>query len=104
LNKYESDYLNGVFKLENFNFENKMIKFRDGSWGHTATLKSHYFRQVKEWKRNNNGRIHEELLILSEVEKQKYGDYDALIITWSHFPLTERSRRKFLKNQLKRNK
>ena len=102
LNKYETSYLNKVFSLEKFNFENKIVKFRYANYGTIPINKFDYFKFVKEWQKLNNTRIQEEIIILTSDEKVQYGEIDAIIICWSKFPITNKSRNKVLKNILKR--
>ena len=101
LNIHESNYLNKVFSNDNFNFENKIVKFRSSNFGHFPSNKELYFKDVKDWKKLDNRRIHEEVIILTDEEKKIYGNVDAIIVSWSKFSVTNNNRKKALKMTLK---
>ena len=103
LNIYESNYLDSIFSISNFTFENKKVEFRMGNYGHLQLTKSRYFTDVKAWLNSDDGRIHEDVIILTEDEKINYGNYDAIIISWSKISVTEGTRIKFLKTIVKEN-
>lgn len=103
LNRYEVSYLDSIFSMSDFTFENKTILFSIGNYGHNKITKNQYFNDVKNWWKHHNDRIHEDLIILTESEKMKFGNYDAIIISWSKIPLTEKTRIKFLRNISKEN-
>lgn len=93
LNTQESEYLNRQFKreLENYDFEDKAIIFTTSM---SVISKTDWINT--NWKHENPS---VELVELTKQEKEETG-YDAILVTWSKFILTDKMKGKILK-QLK---
>ena len=90
LNDQESEYLNQQFdKLsDNYNFKNKSILFT-----HSITVISKSDWIKKNWEYENPS---VELVILTDQERNETG-YDAILVTWSKFMLTDKMKKRILK-------
>lgn len=93
LNSQESEYLNRQFKreLENYDFKDKAIIFTSSM---SVITKVDWIKI--NWKFENPSI---ELVELTEQEKEETG-YDAILVTWSIFKLTDKMKKNIL-NQLK---
>ena len=93
LNSQESGYLNRQFseELENYDFKGKSIIFTTS----TRVISKSEWIEIN-WQ-HDNPTI--ELVELTTREKEETG-YDEILVTWSKFILTDKMKRKILK-QLK---
>ena len=84
LNKYESAFLNVIFKskLDGFDFTNKKIGFLLGV---SKRNKKEYFEETRVRYSNNHSIISSALYIFNEKQKLESGGYDAAIVYWSKF-------------------
>ncbi|NMM48902.1 hypothetical protein [Marinigracilibium pacificum] len=104
LNSYEAKYFNEVFKDRKgeFDFSRKVIAFFTGSSGTTMSVKSNYFKSLKN-SNNSDKDVHAwqahgtQLLILSSEEKNLSGGYDAILVSRSKLLKQGKSRTKLVK-------
>ena len=84
LNKYESAFLNVIFKdkSDGFDFTNKKIGFL---FVGSKRNKKEYFEEMRERYSNNNSIIISTLYIFNSKQKLESGGYDAAIVYWSKF-------------------
>lgn len=88
LNKYESDYLNFIFKSKDFDFTNKKIGFiTEGN----KKNKKEYFKEEIERFHNNYTPISSGLYLFNASQKAESGGYDAVIVYWSKVIKTKES-------------
>ena len=88
LNKYESQYFNQSLKKQrsrsNFDFQDKKVGFAFGNFGKGVISKKEYFNMWgKDYFENDSHVVFNQLIILTEEEKQQSGGFDAIIISWS---------------------
>ena len=90
LNSQESEYLNRQFnsEFENYDFKNKSIIF---TYSTSVISKSDWIET--NWEYDNPS---VELVELTKDEKEKTG-YDAILVTWSKFLLTDKMKERILK-------
>ena len=90
LNIQESEYLNRQFnsELENFDFKDKSIIFTTSM---SVISKTEWINT--NWEHENPS---VELVELTKQEKEETG-YDAILVTWSKFLLTDKMKAKVLK-------
>lgn len=90
LNTQESEYLNRQFKreLENYDFKDKAIIFTTST---SVISKADWIETNWEY---DNPSI--ELVEMTKKEKEKTG-YDAILVTWSKFLLTDKMKKRILK-------
>jgi hypothetical protein len=90
LNAQESVYLNRQFnsEFENYDFKDKSIIF---TYSTSVISKSDWIESNCEYDNPSA-----ELVELTEDEKEKTG-YDAILVTWSKFLLTDKMKEKILK-------
>ena len=90
LNAQESEYLNRQFnsEFENYDFKNKSIIFT-----HSTSVISKSDWIETNWEYDNPS---VELVELTKDEKEKAG-YDAILVTWSKFLLTDKMKERILK-------
>ena len=87
----EGRYLNVIFEnsRKEFDFRGKKVGFITGSSGKIQSSKADYFRVEKD--RYNRGYTPNggELYIFDEKQKEETGGYDAAIVYWCKFRLSE---------------
>ena len=87
LNKYESQYFNQSLEKQrnrsNFDFQNKKVGFAYGNFGKGVISKKEYFDKWGKDYFENESHVVNQLIILTEEEKQQSGGFDAIIISWS---------------------
>ena len=98
LNKEEVKLLNSLLQetRDTFDFKDKKVAFITGPGGSTITPKSDYFKgSVLPWV-EDGARPQISMIILTKDEKEKYGGYDVLVLSWVKV-YTKRAHRNVLK-------
>lgn len=98
LTQTESKFLNEYmtpYNRQNFDFTDKKVIFITGNSGHQFGTKSKYFKQIKERKDLNTGKIATWVVKLT-IEEQAAFKHDVIVTYWVKF-LTKRRKRKILK-------
>jgi ABC-type transport system involved in Fe-S cluster assembly fused permease/ATPase subunit len=87
LNKYEVQYFNEALEevrsLANFDFQKKQVGFAYGNLGKELISKKAYFDMWGKAYFQRDVQVTNELIILTQKEKQASGGYDAIIVSWS---------------------
>lgn len=107
LNQYEVLYFNQSLEKprmrSNFDFQNKKIGFAYGNFGKDVISKKEYFdRWGKEYYKNDS-HVGNQLIILTEDEKEQSGGFDAIIISWSKILVSGRHRDKLIEKLKRKN-
>ncbi len=102
LNQYEIHYFQnaiGSYQMENLEeLTNKRILFLTNNYGAIHRSKTEFFnKDCKPWFANDDYPSLQ-LIILTAEEKLEIGDYDAIVISWSKIPVSDRNRKKFIGN------
>ncbi len=102
LNQYEVIYFNSALDstqlFDGFTFNDKNVLFLNGNYGAMIKSKSEFFEQFgKPWfEKEDFPQL--QIIILTDKEKAELKNYDAIVVSWSKIPLSERNRDKFLEN------
>lgn len=102
LNQYEVKYFSTAIDstqlFNGFTFNDKNVLFLDGNYGATIKSKSEFFEQFgKPWfEKKDFPQL--QLIVLTDEEKAELSNYDAIVVSWSKIPLSEKNRDKFLEN------
>ena len=107
LNKFEAQYFNQTCQKQRngscFDFSNKTIGFAFGNFGNELVTKAEYFeRWGKDYYKRNSDVVNQ-LIVLTDEEKKHSGGYDAIVVSWSKFVISQRSKEKLIK-KLKRSR
>src|SRR5690554_5248521 len=107
LNKYEVQYFNQTLekqrKRSHFDFQEKRIGFAYGNFGKRLITKKEYFDR---WGKNyykDNSQVVDQLIILTEKEKEESEGYDAIIVSWSKFLVSGKQKERLIKKLKERN-
>lgn len=105
LNQSEINYFQKAFEInqiQNFmDLTDKRILFQSNNYGIIHRSKSEFFNHdCKPWFTHNDY-PHLQLIILTADEKIEIKNYDAIIISWSKIPVSDRNRKKFIANGIK---
>ena len=98
LNQYEIEYFQKAIGLEN-DLTFKRVLFLSGNYGTSWKPKNKFFSQDCKplFVRHDYPAL--QSIILTAEEKLEMGDYyDVIFISWSKIPVSDRNRKKFIKN------
>ena len=101
LNKYEVQYFN--LELENqrkrfdFDFNGKIIGFTYGNFGKGLLTKREYFDKWGKDYFKRDSSVSNQLIVLTEKEKNESGGYDAIIVSWSKIMLSRKDKNRIIK-------
>jgi hypothetical protein len=102
LNKYESQYFNQSLEKQrirsNFDFQKKKVGFAHGNFGNGVISKKEYFDRWGKVYFENNSHVLNQLIILTEDEKQQSGGFDAIIISWSKIGVAGKHKKRLIEN------
>ncbi|MEZ4885140.1 MAG: hypothetical protein R3E32_10475 [Chitinophagales bacterium] len=99
LNECEVEYFNTSLKENRgeFDFEGKRIAFAEGNWGANLSSKNRYFEVFGKPRFEQNGSVANQLIVLTEAEKEVSPEYDAIIVSWSKVQVQNKRRAKLIK-------
>lgn len=105
LNSNEVLYFNEAFKersvAEHFNFQDKRILFTSGNWAAMSSSKQHFFESSGKSRYVDGTFPSMQLIVLTGAEKKQFDNHDAILVTWSKLPVSEKNRKKFILNAKK---
>ena len=104
LSSFEVEYFK--IALEKYNIDtlalsDYRILFLHGNFGAHGSSKQHFFESSgKPWFSENDYPAME-LIVLTNEERKRLPEYDAILVTWSKIKCTEKMRKRFLANAIK---
>ena len=81
----------------NFDFQDKKVGFAYGNFGKGLISKKEYFNWWGKDYFENDSHVFNQLIILTEEEKEESGGYDAIIISWSKTGVYGRQKERLIK-------
>ncbi len=107
LNKYEVKYFNQYLEKQRsrstFDFQDKKVGFAHGNFGKGLISKKEYFNMWGKDYFENGSHVVNQLIILTEEEKQQSGGYDAIIVSWSKILVSGKRKERLIKKLTEKN-
>lgn len=103
LSTFEVDYFRaalGKEHIDTLELSSFRVLFLSGNWGAQASSKKHFFENTGKPLFFRNDYPSMELIVLTDKERKKLPEFDALLVTWSKIKCTEKNRKRFINNAL----
>jgi hypothetical protein len=101
LNRYEIQYFNQSLEKQrmrsNFDFEDKKVGFAYGNFGKGLISRKEYFTRWGKDYFKNDSHVVNQLIILTEMEKEQSGGFDAIIVSWSKILVSGKNKDRLIK-------
>jgi len=107
LNKHEVEYFNHSLEKQrkgsNFDFQNAKVGFAYGNFGKGLISKKEYFDRWGKDYFLKDSHVVNQLIILTEDEREDSGGFDAIIVSWSKTGVYGKHKERLIKNLKEKN-